>query len=76
MVKNLATKAGDIRDMDSIPESARSPGEGNENPRLRYSCLGHPIDRGTCLTTVRRVPQSWTRLKQLSMHMLQNFDVI
>lgn len=26
--KNLATKAGDIRDMDSIPESARSPGEG------------------------------------------------
>ena len=24
----------------------RSPGEGNGNP-LQYSCLGHPMDRGT-----------------------------
>ena len=60
MVKNLATNAGDIRDMDSIPESARSPGGGNGNPLLRYSCLGYPIDRGTCLTTVHRAAQSWT----------------
>ena len=30
----------------SIPESERSPGEGNGNP-LQYSCLGNPMDRGT-----------------------------
>ena len=28
-------------DMGSIPESGRSPGEGNGNP-LQYSCLGNP----------------------------------
>jgi len=27
-----------------IPESGRSPGEGNGNP-LQYSCLGNPMDR-------------------------------
>ena len=30
---------------DLIPESGRSPGEGNGNP-LQYSCLENPIDRG------------------------------
>ena len=38
MVDNLPAKAGD---MDSIPESGRSPGEGNGNP-LQYSCLEIP----------------------------------
>jgi len=28
----------------SIPESGRSPGEGNGNP-LQYSCLENPMDR-------------------------------
>ena len=32
-------------DMDSIPGSGRSPGEGNGNP-LQYYCLENPIDRG------------------------------
>ena len=32
MVKYLPTIAGDIRDMCSIPESGRSPGEGRGNP--------------------------------------------
>ena len=32
-------------DAGSIPESGRSPGEGNGSP-LQYSCLGNPIDRG------------------------------
>ena len=27
--------------MGPIPESGRSPGEGNDNP-LQYSCLGNP----------------------------------
>ena len=34
-VKNLNANAGN---MDSIPESGRSPGVGNGNP-LQYSCL-------------------------------------
>ena len=60
MVKNLATKAGDIRDMDSIPESARSPGEGNGNP-LQCSCLENPMDGGAWWATVHGVAKSYTR---------------
>ena len=33
-----------VGDLGLIPESGRSPGEGNSNP-LQYSCLGNPIDR-------------------------------
>ena len=33
------------QDAGSIPESGRSPGEGNGNP-LQYSCLENPMDRG------------------------------
>ena len=32
-------------DSSSIPESGRSPGEGNRNS-LQYSCLGNLMDRG------------------------------
>ena len=32
-------------DLGMIPESGRSPGEGNGNP-LQYSCLGNPMDKG------------------------------
>ena len=35
VVKNPSANAGDIRDAGSIPESRRSPGEGNGNP-LQY----------------------------------------
>ena len=61
MVKNPPANAGDIRDMGSIPESGRSPGEGNGYP-LQYSCLGNPIDRGDKRATVQRMAKSWTRL--------------
>ena len=37
-IKNLPANAGDARDMDLIPGSGRSPGEGNGNP-LPYSFL-------------------------------------
>ena len=40
--KESACSAGDL---GSIPESGRSPGEGNGNP-LQYSCLENPMDRG------------------------------
>ena len=42
-------------------------GEGNGNP-LRYSCLENPVDRGAWWAAVHGVAQSWTRLKQPSMH--------
>ena len=32
VVKNLPVNAGDVRDMDSIPGSGRSSGEGHGNP--------------------------------------------
>ena len=35
---------------------------------LQYSCLENPVDRGARQATVHRVTQSWTLLKQLSMH--------
>ena len=41
-VKASACNAGDP---GSIPESERSPGEGNGNP-LEYSCLENPMERG------------------------------
>ena len=40
MAKNLPANAEDV---DSIPWSGRSPGEGNGNP-LQYSWLGNPMD--------------------------------
>ena len=42
------------RDLDSIPGSGRSPGEGHGNP-LQYSCLDDPMDRGTWWATVHGV---------------------
>ena len=47
-VKNLPANAGEL---GSIPESGRSPGEGNGNP-LHYPCLGNPKDRGAWWDTV------------------------
>ena len=41
VVKNPPASAGDIRAVDLIPESGRSPGEGNGYP-LQYSCLEDP----------------------------------
>ena len=52
MVKNLPAHAEDnAGDAGFIPGLGRSPGEGNGNP-LQYSCLGNPVDRGTCWATV------------------------
>ena len=51
MVKNPPANAGDARDMGLIPESGRSPGEGNGN-LLQYSCLENPMDRGAWQATV------------------------
>ena len=64
VVKNSPPKAGDARDVVSITESGRFPGEGNDNP-LKFFCLKNPMDRGDWQATVHGVPKSWT---QLSTH--------
>ena len=53
-VKASACNAG-----DSIPESGRSPGEGNGNP-LQYSCLENPMDGGAWWATVHGITNSQT----------------
>ena len=49
------------RDMGSIPELGRSPGEGNGYP-LQNSCMEHSMDRGAWWATVHGVTKSQTRL--------------
>ena len=44
--KEPACSAGDSGDVGSIPESGRSPGEGNSNP-LQYTCLENPHGQGS-----------------------------
>ena len=52
-----------VGNTSSIPQSGRSPGEGNGNP-LRYSCLPHPPKKGgskkylasLVVQTVKRLP--------------------
>ena len=56
--KESASAAGDP---DSLPESGKSPGEGNGNP-LQCSCLENSMDRGAWWATVHRVAESRTRL--------------
>ena len=46
-------------DLDSIPGSGRSLGEGNGYP-LQYSCLGNSMDRGAWWATVHGVAMSQT----------------
>ena len=65
VVKNLLAGAGDSRDAGLIPESGRSPGQGNGNP-LQYSCLENPMDRKTrwvpVVHGVGRVGHDWSDL--------------
>ena len=46
--------ARNAQDVGSIPQSGRSPGEGNGSP-LQYSCLENTMDRGAWRATVRGV---------------------
>ena len=66
VVKNLPDNAGDA---DSVPESGRSPGEGNDNP-LQYSCLEDPRAGGVWWAAIYGVTQSRTRLSDLAAAVL------
>ena len=67
MVKKPPANAGDVRDVDSIPESERSPEKWHGNP-FQYSCLENSKDSGAWQATVHTIKKSWTRLKRLNMH--------
>ena len=54
--KETAYSAGDP---GLIPESQRSPGEGNGFP-LQYPCVGNPMDRGVWQASVHGVTESDT----------------
>ena len=54
MVRNLPDNAGDTGNTDSIPESGRFPGVGNQ-----YFYLENSMDRGVGWATVQEVT-SWT----------------
>ena len=61
VVKNPPASSEDIRDASSIPESGRSPGEGNGTP-LQCSYLANPVDRRGRWATVTGATKSWKRL--------------
>ena len=65
--KESACNAEAVGDTGSIPGLGRSPG-GRHGYPLQYPCLENPVDRGAWWATVHGVSESWTRLKQLSMH--------
>ena len=57
--KESTCKPGDTGEMGLIPGLGGSPGGGKGKPLL-YSCLKHPMDRGTWLAMVQRVTKSQT----------------
>ena len=59
VVKDSSTNAGDLRDLGSISQLGRSPGEGPGNP-LQYSCLKDPMDRGVWQATCPKGKESDT----------------
>ena len=63
LVKNLPAKAEDVRDMDSIPGSGRSPGVGS-GTSLQYSCLEYFMDREIWWAAVHWVLENQTRLSR------------
>ena len=73
-MKNPPARAGDVRDVSSVPGSGRSPGEGTGNPP-QDSCLENPRDRGACRDTVLGVSKTWTQLKRLSTRAYTNLHV-
>ena len=61
LVPQMVESACNVRDLGSIPQLGRSPGEGSGNP-LQYSCLENPMDRGAWQATVHRVTKSQAQL--------------
>ena len=61
VIKNSLADAEDLRDMDSIPGSGRSPGGEHGSPH-QDSCLEDPMDRGAWQATVHRLTRDGRNL--------------
>ena len=72
VVKNLPANPGDVRDVDSIPSSGRSPG-GKHGNLLQYSCLENPMNRGAWQATIHGVTKSCSRLSDCHYHHSKKF---
>ena len=57
--------ACNVKDMDLIPGSGRSPGGGDGSP-LQYSCLDNSMDRGAWWATVRGVEEESDMTERLN----------
>ena len=66
VIKNLPASAGEVRNVDYLPGSGRSP-EGRHGNPLQYSCLENPMDKIAWEATVHRL-HSRTLLKQFSIY--------
>ena len=62
MVKNLPAK------WETGVQSLGQEDPLQEDNPLQYSCLENLMDRGAWWAIVHGVTESWTQLKQLSMH--------
>ena len=58
IVQQKRTQHGKVLYPNLIPESGRSPGEGN-GKALQYSCLENPMDRGTWRALVHHAAKRW-----------------
>ena len=58
---DVKASAFNAEDLGLIPESERSPGEGNGNP-FQYSCLENSMSREAWWTTVHGVIHSQIQL--------------
>ena len=69
VVKNLPVNAGDVRDMDSIPGSGRSSGEGHGNPFQFLPGDSPWTEEPGGLQSIRSLRVRYqTQLKQLRSH--------
>ena len=68
VVKNPPDRAGDARDMSSIPGSGISPGKRTGNP-LQYPCWGNLMDRGAWRATVHGVASHTT--ERFNTHLIR-----
>ena len=66
--------ACDEGDLGFIPESRRSPGEGNGNP-LQYSCLENSVDGGVLWATVHGGSKESDTTEQLTLRFAFAFEV-
>jgi len=65
VVKNLPANTGILGDTGLIPESGRSPGEGNGNT-LQYCCLENLVDREASQARVNRMAKESDIIQRLN----------